>query len=180
MMTTKRLWKCPLRQSAPSLSPLLVWFLLACAPKDKPGPCPLDMPTPPFRLTVDTTEPGLSADLEIHVVYGGDQTETYRPGTSSTSPDICCATLATSGSIPERVPCSESAADAAVTPVLVVCDLWTGGAAILTIKDSHQVYASQTLQAQPRSDVQEGCGLFETIEAQWTYGLSDAGVAIHE
>lgn len=152
----------------------------ACGQPQRPEACPLDMPTPPFRLTVDTVELSLSADLEIRIVYGGKQTEIYHPGDSSLSPDICCTTLAHTSAIPKRVPCAQPTTDAATTLAVVVCDLWTGGAANLTIRNGEQVYTSQTLQAVPQLDVPESCGLFETVDARWTYGLHDAGAAMQD
>ncbi len=134
----------------------------------------------PFRLTVDTTESALSPELEIHISYGGDQTETYHPGQTSQSSDICCATYGVGGTIPERIPCAEADNDAAAGRALVVCDLWTGGAANLTIRNGAEVVASQTLQATPRVDTPQQCGLFETLDAHWTYGLADAGVAVQD
>lgn len=177
-MARKRPEKRPLWQHAAATSVLVVWSLAACGPEQRPDPCPLDMPAPPFRLTVDTAQPVLSPELQIHIVYGGTQTETYHPGDPSSSADICCATFGPSSDIPERVSCAHHGTDAATNPTMVVCDLWTGGAANLTIKAGQQVYAEQTLQAVPRVDIPESCGLFETVEAHWTYGLADAGVAI--
>lgn len=175
MMSRKRHSKRPLWQHGTAGGLVLSCFM-ACAPHEEPDACPLDTPTPPFRLTVDTTETSLSPELEIRITFGGNQTETYHPGETSASPDICCATFDAKSNVPERIPCSGSATDSATEPNVVVCDLWTGGAANLTISGGAVTFASQTLQAVPRVDIAEQCGLFETLEASWTYGLNDAGV----
>lgn len=162
-------------------SGLCLGTVVSCDPREQPDQtCPFDMPTPPFRLTVDTLEPTLRPELELNIVYGGNQRESYHPGERSTSPDICCVTLNSADAAPERIPCAGEAPDAATEPLVVVCDLWTSGAANLTIRQGEHVYASQTLQALPRQDIPLRCGLFETTDAHWTYGLGDAGVVIHE
>lgn len=173
--TSGRLWQHALS------SGLCLSTLVSCGPREPPDEtCPLDMPTPPFRLTVETTEAALSPELELNIIYGGNQRESYHPGERSTSPDICCTTLGSAEAAPERIPCAGDPPDAAVEPLVVVCDLWTGGAAKLTIRSGDRVHASQTLQAVPRRDIPLRCGLFETMDARWTYGLGDAGVVIHE
>lgn len=180
MMESKRPSKRPPGWKVAVASLALLPVGAACGPGERTDPCPLDMPTPPFRLTVDTAEAALNTELQIQIAYGGNQMETYQPGQTSSSEDICCATLGEGSTIPERIPCSGGVSDASTGPTIVVCDLWTGGAANLTIQSGTEVVAEQTLQAAPRIDIPESCGLFETLEVHWTYGAADAGVAVHD
>jgi hypothetical protein len=147
--------------------------------QDAPGVCPLAVPA--FRLTLRAV-PELPPGTKLTVAFGGAQSERFvlgmAPGSNET---VCCGTYL-DGDAPELIPCSTApdaqtdgaglASDAAGfrSPALV-CDLWTNGAAEITVRAAGYPEFTEHLVAEMRKE----CAGLVTVEIDRTLMHADAG-----
>lgn len=129
--------------------------------------------------------PELPPGTKLTVAFGGAQHERYAlgmaPGNNET---VCCGTYP-EGAAPERIPCSpvsdvdtgiargaDAGADAGVLrPSTVVCDLWTNGAAEISVRAAGYPEFTEHLVAEMR----EECAGLVTVEIDRTLMHTDAG-----
>ena len=150
----------------------------------------------------------LPDSLTIDVAFGGAQSESYRVGSSTRGEVVCCQSVEEVSDAPKRIPCAGAGLDKAEqfnlaardashilndagtmgstsdgTPGadfdFVVCDLWTNGAAHLTVWIDGETRLDQTLPARQQEE-SGNCGLLQTVDAVLALGDSDAGVRIEQ
>ncbi len=150
---------------------------LGCTGNPNPPP-PCGAPTPAFRFHTTAVQTPLPDGLTLRVEFGGAQSETYEVGTAAVGEVACCVTVADVGDAPAHIPCGTTIeSDATVASNAIVCDLWTNGAVNLSVSVGNDVLVEQTLHAK-LLDEKSDCGQFDTLDAKWVLGESDAGVAV--
>lgn len=162
-----------------SLLPLLAW---ACSTRDSDEPCP--GPRPAFRVVIRAFDDRpLPADTEVRVKYGGDGEEVFRLAAPSPQPQVlfCAASQDAAGAggasnasgasgQSGAAGSSDPAAGAggvgggaagtagAVEARALQCQLWTDGAADVTIKAAGLATYERSLAA-----VNDRCGITTSL-----------------
>jgi hypothetical protein len=156
----------------------------------KPPPvmmCPDPVPAFRVRLTSGSTLP---PGAKLEVVFGGAQSEQYVLGEAHSSNEtVCCTSLAAGAPVPSSIPCDGAAGtpqvadasqvlDAGATAVteyaLITCELWTNGAAKVTVEAEGYQVSTETLVAEADEEL-EYCNAFRTVYVDLSLLRPDAG-----
>jgi hypothetical protein len=154
-----------------TLSPryLLLTCLLAGGCSSDAGPeqsCPR---TPAaFHVLIRAANGVLPDDTVVSVRYGGSAVEQYYVSDPPSEPEVLfCKAVDNDGGPP-------GVGDASPPPFqeieALACDLWTNGAAIVTVAASR--YPVVERQLEPHTD---HCGVSETVQAEIMLGEPDGG-----
>jgi hypothetical protein len=143
------------------------------------GMCP--QPAPAFRLTL-WAQPALPLGASLRVGFGGAQTESYElGGREGHNETACCAAFVDASGAPERIACggtrpdTAASSDAGRTPArVIVCDLWTDGAAEIVVRAKGFPTLKESLVAQRAAEM-EGCHTLVTVDVQRALSHTDAG-----
>lgn len=137
---------------------VLVGLMGACSPDTAPSGCP--PPHPTFHLTIDCMEGPVPDDVTVSVVYGGGVEEFDAKSPADTPKSVFCT-------LHYDHPGDASAGAGGASISKVECELWTDGAATVTVKASGYPDLERSLSAQ-----RDACGLV-TTEAQMTLEHGD-------
>ncbi len=136
---------------------LLAGLSAAGCPDENSRPC--DAPVMAFRVTLTAADGPLPPGMELIVDHGTGEAK-YHPGDPPSSQVLFCENrLADGGPVDP---------DAGVYPALV-CELWTDGAAHVTVRAEGYL----TLDEQLDAKLESGC--LKTRDVQLTLERGDAG-----
>jgi hypothetical protein len=155
-------------------SVLLSGLVVGCNDAKDPANNPLCVQRgPAFRMMVVAPHGPLPGDVELELTYQGTLHEGYEFGDRSRNEDLCCRAMST---IPNELTATSCNPDDAGAPMhapamAIMCDVWSNGAAQVTLSASGYVTTVHELAA----TLDEDCGTIETTEVTLTLQRGDAG-----
>jgi hypothetical protein len=153
---------------------LLGGVLAGCKDSKDPANDPLCVQEgPAFRLMVVAPHGPLPRDTELQLTYQGTLHEDYDLHDRSGNEDLCCRTMS---SIPSELTMTSCNADAGASPhapaMAIVCDVWSNGAAQVTLSATGYDTTVNDLTA----TLDEDCETIETSDVTLRLQRGDAGM----
>lgn len=149
-------------------------LLIGCKDSNDPVDQPLCVQQgPAFRVLVVAPQGPLPRDTELQLTYQGTQHEAYELHDRSINEDLCCQAVS---EVPSEFSATSCRPDAGVPlhspAVAIVCDVWSNGAAQVTLSATGYDTAVHNLTAM----LDEECETIETSDVTLTLQRGDAGV----
>jgi hypothetical protein len=126
---------------------------------------------PAFRLLVTAPQGSLPDDTQLEMNYQGNLHARFGLAAQTVSEDLCCAAH---GAVPTRfegTPCQQDAGSFPDDVAAIACDVWSNGAASVTLSASGYETRVYELEA----EVDEECETILTSEQHLQLQRGDAG-----